>query len=285
MSLLSPANAATAAAGRAQALARATGTAVETKATTAETKSAQAKAKIEKDLNQFLKMLVTQLQNQDPLKPMDSTQFTQQLVQFASVEQQIYQNANLEKLVGIQQTSQVASMVNYLGTTIEANGSAFNLENGKGKFSYDLAEKAVDSTMTILDATGATVWTGAAVKDAGKQIYQWDGKKTDGTQAPDGPYTAVINAKDRKGKIIDVAQTVYGRVTGAGAQGGRVTLSMGAVDTLLENVLNVQKIPVIAAAAAAAAAAATTAAATTMAAAATTTAAAAAAAAAAPAVP
>jgi len=203
------------------------------------TKAALAQDKLDKDLNQFLNMLVTQLQHQDPLDPMDANQFTQQLVQFASVEQQIYQNSNLEKLVGIQQTGQVSSMVNYLGKSIEANGAAFNLDLGAGKFSYNLDTQSVETTLTIQDAAGSTVWTSPLKTTAGKEIYLWDGIKADGTQAPDGPYTAVISAKDRDGNLIDVAQTVYGKVTGAGAQEGNVTLSMGAIDAPLEDILNV----------------------------------------------
>lgn len=213
------------------------------------TKATMAKEKLDKDLNQFLNMLVAQLQNQDPLDPLDANAFTQQLVQFASVEQQIYQNANLEKLVGMQQTSQVSSMVNYLGTVIEANGGAFNLENSNAKFSYNLESQAVDSTVTIQDALGREVWTGAASTDAGKQFFVWDGIGTNGTQAPDGPYTAIISAKDRDGNLINVAQTVFGRVTGAGASDGNVTLSMGAVDATLEDIINVQEVPPAAAAA------------------------------------
>jgi len=203
------------------------------------TKAALAKDKLDKDLNQFLNMLVTQLQHQDPLDPMDANQFTQQLVQFSSVEQQIYQNANLEKLVGMQQTGQVSSMVNYLGKNIEANGAAFNLDLGAAKFSYNLDTQSAETTLTIQDAAGSTVWTSPLKTTAGKEIYLWDGIKSDGTQAPDGPYTAVISAKDRDGNLIDVAQTVYGKVTGAGAQEGNVTLSMGAIDAPLEDILNV----------------------------------------------
>lgn len=207
------------------------------------TKATLAKEKLDKDLNQFLNMLVAQLQNQDPLDPLDANAFTQQLVQFASVEQQIYQNANLEKMVGLQQTSQVSSMVNYLGTVIEANGQAFNLENSTAKFSYDLESKAVDSTVTIQDALGREVWTGPGSTDAGKQFFVWDGIGTNGTPAPDGPYTAIVSAKDRDGNLINVAQTVFGRVTGAGATDGNVTLSMGAVDASLEDIINVQEAP------------------------------------------
>ncbi|MFC1674243.1 flagellar hook assembly protein FlgD [Pseudomonadota bacterium] len=205
------------------------------------TKATLAQDKLEKDLNQFLNLLVTQLQNQDPLEPLDANEFTAQLVQFASVEQQIYQNSNLEKLVGMQQTSQVGSMVGYLGTEIEANGDVFNLENGQAKFSYNLESKAVKSTLTIQDALGKTVWTGDVSTDAGKEIFTWDGMQSDGTQAPDGPYTATISPEDNLGNLINVAQTVFGRVTGAGAQEGRVTLSMGAVDAPLDDVLNVKE--------------------------------------------
>jgi len=205
------------------------------------TKAQLAKDKLDKDLNQFLNLLVTQLQNQDPLKPLDANQFTQQLVQFASVEQQIYQNSNLEKLVGIQQGSQVSSMVNYLDNVIEANGSAFNLSGSKGKFSYNLEAKARESTLTIQDANGATMWAGPASLDKGKQVFVWDGLKNDGTLAPDGPYTAVVTAKDKDKNLINVAQTVYGRVTGAGADQGNVILSMGAIDAPLDQVLNVSR--------------------------------------------
>lgn len=209
-----------------------------------------AKDKLDEDLNQFLTLLVTQLQNQDPLEPLNANEFTSQLVQFASVEQQIYQNSNLEKLVEMQQTSQVGSMVSYLGTSIEANGDAFNLENSKAEFSYNLESKAFESILTIQDATGQNVWTSGVSTDTGKNVYQWDGIQSDGTQAPDGPYTAIISAKDYEGNLINVEQTVFGRVTGAGAQNGIVTLSMGAIDAPLDQVLNVKEAQVVAAAAA-----------------------------------
>lgn len=202
--------------------------------------SAQAKDKMEKDLNQFLNLLVTQLKNQDPLSPLDANQFTSQLVQFASVEQQIYQNANLEKLVGMQQTSQTGAMVNYLGTFVEVTGQTFNLDNSLGQFTYDLEEKAVSATLTIQDALGKTVWSGPISNEPGKEVFHWDGIASNGMQAPDGPYTAVVSAKDSEGNLINVAQTVYGRVTGAGATKGAVTLSMGAVDAPLDKVLNVR---------------------------------------------
>src|SRR5512134_982091 len=90
--------------------------------------SAASGEKLQEDLNRFLNLLVTQLQNQDPLDPMDANEFTSQLVQFASVEQQIYQNANLEKLLNVTENGQVAAMVDYLGAIAETSGNAFPLE-------------------------------------------------------------------------------------------------------------------------------------------------------------
>ena len=86
------------------------------------TKSAEASAKLEDDLNRFLNILVTQLQNQDPLDPLDANEFTSQLVQFASVEQQIYQNSNLEKMLNLQETSQISDMVDFIGNKVEFFG-------------------------------------------------------------------------------------------------------------------------------------------------------------------
>ncbi|MBL4691828.1 MAG: hypothetical protein JKY92_00665 [Magnetovibrio sp.] len=207
------------------------------------TKAQLAKDKLDKDLNQFLNLLVTQLQHQDPLEPLDANQFTQQLVQFASVEQQIYQNANLEKLVSIQKTTQVGSMVGYLGTNIEAKGDSFNLVDGYAKISYDLKDPSVQTVLTIQTADEKVVFTGNLSIEAGKKFFEWDGLKNDGTAVKNGPYTAVITAKDREGKLINIAQTVFGRVTGAGAENGNVTLAMGAVDVPLSDILNVQEAP------------------------------------------
>src|SRR5512144_145538 len=106
-------------------------------ASTATTGQAAAdKSKLDGDLNRFLTLLVTQLQHQDPLQPLDANQFTSQLVQFASVEQKIYQNANLEKLLAAQQSAGLASTVGYLGKRVEASGNTLPLQGGEALASY-----------------------------------------------------------------------------------------------------------------------------------------------------
>ncbi|MCG8508103.1 MAG: flagellar hook assembly protein FlgD [Rhodospirillales bacterium] len=204
--------------------------------------AASDQAQLNDDLNQFLNLLVTQLKNQDPLDPMDSSEFTSQLVQYASVEQQIYQNAHLEKLIGLEETAQVASMVDYLGTTIQANGNTFFLEDGKAKFSYAMAENSKETLITIVDEDGETVFTGPGSNDAGYHEFEWDGKDSDGIQLEDGIYGVKVTAVDAFKASIGVSQTVYGRVTGAGAENGDVVLYLGdSIAVPLDAVLSVNE--------------------------------------------
>lgn len=204
-------------------------------------KAAAAQAKLDDDMNRFLKLLVTQLKNQDPLKPMDATEFTSQLVQFASVEQQISANANLEKLLGLQQTSQVSDMVNFIGNTIEADAKVVPLENGKAEFTYDLDTKSDKTAIVIKNSSGLNVFSTDGENGAGKHNYVWDGKTSSGSIAPDGSYTVVVTAVDRAGEVLGVKQTVFGRVTGAGAENGIVSLFMGDSSVTMDKVQAVKE--------------------------------------------
>ena len=208
-----------------------------------DSKSGGSQVKLQENLNRFLNLLITQLKNQDPLDPLDANEFTSQLVQFASVEQQIYQNANLEKLLNLQQGSQVADMVNYLGTTIEATGQQFTLENSKAEFTYSLGAQADSVTIAIRDAAGLSVFSQDGQTDIGKHSFTWEGLSSGGLPQPDGTYTVVVSALDRAGKLQDVAHTVFGRVTGAGAEDGSVSLFMGDVNVNMDKVLAVKETP------------------------------------------
>ncbi len=213
------------------------------------TKAGAAKEKLDEDLNRFLNLLVTQLKNQDPLDPMDASEFTTQLVQFASVEQQIYQNANLEKMLAIDQTNQIATMVDFIGNTIEAAGNEVPLENDNAKTTYILNPAAGQLpianqiNITVQNSSGLTVYTTGGDTTPGQQQFIWDGKDNNGTAQNPGMYTVVVTALDRSGNLIDVDQTVFGRVTGAGAEDGNVQLFMGDVVTSLEKVLSISETP------------------------------------------
>jgi flagellar basal-body rod modification protein FlgD len=196
---------------------------------------------LQEDLNRFLNLLVTQLQNQDPLDPMDANEFTSQLVQFASVEQQIYQNANLEKLLKVAENGQVAAMVNYLGTVAEASGNALPLVDGKAKATYALGESVVSTTIAVKDATGRVMFVTPGETGSGQHTFTWNGTDTSGMALPDGAYSIEVSAKRPDGTFADVAQTAFGKISGAAVEGGRVMLFMGQIAVPMDEVLSVQE--------------------------------------------
>jgi flagellar basal-body rod modification protein FlgD len=205
-------------------------------------KAAQAQDKLEENLNQFLTLLTTQLKNQDPLNPMDSTEFTSQLVQFASVEQQIYTNANMEKLLNLEETSQISTMVNFIGNRIEAKTNKAALQDGRMDFTYTLPQNAKDVSITIQNAKGLTVFFAEGDKNTGLHAFSWDGKGANGLQYPDGGYSVTVSAKDASDNLMtNVVQTSFGRATGAGVEDGIAHLFMGDVVVPLDKVLSVEE--------------------------------------------
>ena len=200
-----------------------------------------SQAKLEEDLNRFLTLLVTQLQNQDPLEPLDSNEFTSQLVEFASVEQQISQNASLEKLLNLQESSQAADMVSYLGTTIEVTGRQFNLTGDSVDFTYTVPANAASVNITISNSAGLTVFNTIGATDSGKNSYTWDGKDNSGIDAAAGSYTVLVTAQDAANELLDVDHTVFGEVTGASAEDGQLSLFMGDIAVPFENIISVRE--------------------------------------------
>ncbi len=207
-----------------------------------DSRSAAAEAQLEEDLNRFLTLLVTQLQNQDPLDPLDSNEFTSQLVQFASVEQQIFQNANLEKLVALQETNQISALVDFIGTTVEAEGNQLPLENGLAEFTYTIPTNANNTTITITNEAGLTVFQIDADTSSGKHVFKWDGNNQFGVSQPDGAYNVLVSGLDFSGNLLEVAHTIFGRVTGAGVDDGLASLFMGdAIVIPQDKVLSVRE--------------------------------------------
>lgn len=207
-----------------------------------DSRSGISEAKLDEDLNRFLTLLVTQLQNQDPLDPLDANEFTSQLVQFASVEQQIFANANLEKLVALQETNQISSLVDFIGTTVEAEGRKMPLENSLAEFTYTIPVSAKKATITITNEAGLTVFQGDADTVAGKHAFKWDGQNQFGVLQPDGAYNVLVSGLDLGGNLLEVTQTIFGRITGAGVDDGLASLFMGdAIIIPQDKVLSVKE--------------------------------------------
>src|SRR6202162_3333487 len=141
------------------------------------------------NFNTFLTLLTTQLQNQDPLSPLDTNQFTQQLVQFASVEQQLKTNDQLTTLVSLQQTAQSTQALTFVGKTAVVDGSTATLTNSAATWDIGVPSNA-NLSVSITNSTGQTVYSNTYSVNAGQnQAFGWDGKGNDGTQWPDGKYT------------------------------------------------------------------------------------------------
>jgi flagellar basal-body rod modification protein FlgD len=161
----------------------------------------------------FLTLLTTQLQNQNPLDPLDTNQFTQQLVQFASVEQELKTNDQLTTLVSLQQTAQSTQALTFVGKTAVVDGSTAVLSNASATWNLSVAQNS-NVNVTIASSTGQTVFSGQYPVNAGNnQPFTWDGKGNDGTQWPDGKYTMTASAADSAGNSVGVSTSIQGVVS------------------------------------------------------------------------
>jgi flagellar basal-body rod modification protein FlgD len=161
----------------------------------------------------FMRILLKQLNYQDPLNPMDSTQFTSQLTQFSSLEQLTNINSTLDNVLAFQHSMQNASITNLIGRTVKASGDTTYLKN-TANVNYELSKDAASVKISIYDGAGKLVTT----RDAGPQlkgdnIFIWDGKDVSGNQMQEGAYTFEVKAKDASG-AVNVLTNSFGMVTG-----------------------------------------------------------------------
>ncbi|RDD63642.1 flagellar hook assembly protein FlgD [Ferruginivarius sediminum] len=192
--------------------------------------------KLADDFDAFLNLLVTQLKNQDPLEPMKSQEFTNQLVQFSGVEQQLATNDKLDSLVDLQNGSRAGSAVNYIGREIEAAGNQLSLQDGSASFAYELNDNAAGAVIQIANGEGNVVRTLEAETTAGRHEMTWDGTDEDGNALPDGAYTMNLLAVDAENKTVQGTTSVFGRVTGVETSGDGVLLNIGDIGVDLNKV-------------------------------------------------
>jgi flagellar basal-body rod modification protein FlgD len=159
----------------------------------------------------FLQLLTTQLKNQNPLDPLDTNQFTQQLVQFAQVEQQLKSNDQLATLVSLQKTAQSTAALSFVGATVTVDGSTARLANGTASWNFNVGKPATGQ-VTITNGSGQTVYSGSFAMQAGPQNFVWDGRGNNGVLWPDGAYTISVIAKDASGQNVAVSTGIEGVV-------------------------------------------------------------------------
>ncbi|PHR60043.1 MAG: flagellar hook capping protein [Robiginitomaculum sp.] len=189
----------------------------------------------------FLTLLTQQLQNQDPLSPVDSTQFVSQLVQFSSVEQQIAQNKNLETLVNSSAVSSSTAAVSFIGKQTVLSSNTAPLQNGTAKWSYAFDRAAADTTITISDSAGKVVFSGTGETRAGLHEFNWDGRDNTGQQLPDGAYTIQVSATDDTGESINASTSITGIVTGVDFANGEPALLLGNIRASFADILSVRQ--------------------------------------------
>jgi flagellar basal-body rod modification protein FlgD len=159
----------------------------------------------------FLQLLTTQLKNQNPLDPLDTNQFTQQLVQFAQVEQQLKSNDQLQTLVSLQQTAQQTQALAFVGMKVAVEGKTAALKEGKATWGFNVTKPAT-ATVNIVNSAGSTVYTGNFSVNAGAQNFVWDGRNNAGVLQTDGTYTLTVTAKDANGQTTAVSTETEGTV-------------------------------------------------------------------------
>jgi flagellar basal-body rod modification protein FlgD len=186
----------------------------------------------------FLQLLTTQLKNQSPLEPMDTNQFTQQLVQFSTVEQAIKTNQNLERLIASSAASNALGLVGYIGTTVTAEGSKTELTGGRAVWQLNSPSDGT-ADVAIRNSEGAVVFTKTIDIPQGSNLFNWDGTMNTGGIAPDGSYSVSIAAKNADGKLFAVDTLVNGTVDGIDLSGiepllkiGDLTIPLSAVRTV-----------------------------------------------------
>jgi len=189
--------------------------------------NALASQQIAGNFQSFLQLLTTQLQNQNPLDPLDTNQFTQQLVEFAGVQQQLNTNDSLATLVSLQQTSQSTQVLGFVGKTAVVSGSTAALTNSTATWQLSVPT-ASSVNITVANSTGQTVFTGSYNASAGNnQPVEWNDQGNDGTQWPDGNYTLTATAKDAVGNTVAITTAIEGTVNSVDLTQSPPLLSIG----------------------------------------------------------
>jgi flagellar basal-body rod modification protein FlgD len=165
------------------------------------------------------------LKNQNPLDPLDTNQFTQQLVQFAGVEQQLKSNDQLKSLVEIEKSAQSTQALVYVGNTVAVDGSKAQFD--KSATWNMTAPQNTNATITITNAAGVTAYSGTFTLGQGNASFVWDGKGSDGKQWPPGTYTLSATGKDSKGNSVAISTEVQGMVDSVDLTASPPLLSIG----------------------------------------------------------
>ncbi|MDB5513072.1 MAG: flagellar hook capping protein [Enterovirga sp.] len=201
--------------------------------------AATGKNEIAGNFQDFLLLLTTQLKNQSPLDPLDTNQFTQQLVQFAGVEQQLKGNDTLNSILGAMKTTSTANAASYVGLAVTADGSTAPLAGGAATWTINATKAASKATITVADSSGTVVATKNQALKLGAQSFTWDGKDAKGVIQAEGNYTITIKAVDASGQPVQVSTDVAGTVSAVDVSGTTPVLTVGTNQVPLASIKSI----------------------------------------------
>jgi flagellar basal-body rod modification protein FlgD len=197
-----------------------------------------ALASLSSNFNDFLSLLMTQLQNQDPSSPMDSNTFTSELVEFTQVEQQINTNTDLTQMIGLTQASQVEQSADMLGKAVTIGGDQLSLQNSNAEISFNTTSPEAVG-ITVFDSSGAAVISQTVTTVAGANTWTWNGSGPNGVTEPDGAYTVSVSQIGQSGSNAAVPFNVIGTATAVQNLNGTVELQMGGLTVPFSQVVQV----------------------------------------------
>lgn len=198
---------------------------------------AAAKPAMGADFNMFLKLLTTQMQNQDPLSPMDSTQYTQQLAQYSQVEQTVQQTGTLKDILARLSTQDISQAAGFIGKDAVFASAVSGLGAKPASWNYATARAMTSGTATITDASGASVFTRALGASDASGSFSWDGTLADGTTAPSGAYTLAITGVDAAGETMAAAINSTGTVSDVSTSNGVLSLGVNGVPMTIDTLV------------------------------------------------
>jgi flagellar basal-body rod modification protein FlgD len=167
---------------------------------------------------------------------MDSSQFTNQLVQYSSVEQQINQNKRLDQLISLQTSTNTYAAANFIGNTVAVDSNILSLQGGQGTFQYTIDHQGEKALLRIADAKGNVVAIQEANADVGTYQVNWNGQDASGNQLPDGVYQISVQYEDSAGQDYSAPITVYGTVDSADIKDGTVSVNVGSASYAIDKV-------------------------------------------------
>ncbi|WP_108459671.1 flagellar hook assembly protein FlgD [Devosia naphthalenivorans] len=215
--------------------------AIDNVSATGTSKVATSRATMADNFDTFLNILTTQLKNQNPLDPLDTNQFTAQLVQFTGVEQQLKTNEFLETLMLSTQNTAKSEAVSYIGKQVTASGKTGELnDEKKATWAFNAETTVPNAVVTIKDSKGSVVYSETGSLNAGPGTFLWDGKTTTGTTAPNGIYTIDIKGTSLSGSSIEVTTSSVGVVTGVDFTGDVPILTIGSRKVAISDVTDVR---------------------------------------------